>query len=305
MSILAVLSYPDIGPWQIGPLEFPVFGVLMCLGFFIGILASAHRGARTMGVAEERVQNYALWILFVGLAVSNVFAVVTYNPDVFMEVVTTLPSDAGTAMSMWPWTTISSVGGALGALIGGLIWIKFNPAADHLAWANLSFWTMPIGFVFGRLGCAAIFDHPGKEPGEIGVWTWLHEATGERLPELFPLLMEVPDHMGGGIRHNMGLYDAIVWGVIVVAFIVLSRKPRRRGLYMWLLPLLYTPARFVLDFMRATPEAVPFGGDPRYLGLTPAQYMCIAFFALGLYGWYRLKDAPVEQWRVHEDVETE
>jgi phosphatidylglycerol:prolipoprotein diacylglycerol transferase len=50
----------------------------------------------------------------------------------------------------------------------------------------------------------------------------------------------------------------------------------------------YAPVRFVLDFLRV-PEGDPnFPGasDPRYAGLTPAQWAC--FLALG-YGAYLLK----------------
>jgi phosphatidylglycerol---prolipoprotein diacylglyceryl transferase len=44
--------------------------------------------------------------------------------------------------------------------------------------------------------------------------------------------------------------------------------------------VLYAPARFLLDFLRATDVARP---DQRYAALTPAQWACLATFALGIY----------------------
>ena len=47
---------------------------------------------------------------------------------------------------------------------------------------------------------------------------------------------------------------------------------------------MYAPARFALDFLRATDVASP---DRRYLMLTPAQWACLATAALGVYLWRR------------------
>jgi phosphatidylglycerol---prolipoprotein diacylglyceryl transferase len=41
--------------------------------------------------------------------------------------------------------------------------------------------------------------------------------------------------------------------------------------------LMYCPVRFGLDFLRATDVARP---DQRYAGMTPAQWACLATFAL-------------------------
>ncbi len=44
--------------------------------------------------------------------------------------------------------------------------------------------------------------------------------------------------------------------------------------------LAYAPVRFAMDFLRIRGGD---GADPRYAGLTPAQWECMALFALGLY----------------------
>jgi phosphatidylglycerol:prolipoprotein diacylglycerol transferase len=45
--------------------------------------------------------------------------------------------------------------------------------------------------------------------------------------------------------------------------------------------------RFVLDFFRETEGDSPLSGDPRYGGLTPAQWACFGLLALGL--WFLRK----------------
>ena len=67
-----------------------------------------------------------------------------------------------------------------------------------------------------------------------------------------------------------------------------NRKPRPPGRIIALAALMYAPARFLLDFLRATDVARP---DERYFKLTPAQWACLATAALGVYLWRRGKAA--------------
>lgn len=62
-------------------------------------------------------------------------------------------------------------------------------------------------------------------------------------------------------------------------FVYLSKTPRKRGFYLGLLPILYAPVRFGLDFLRATDLEQ---GDARYFGLTPGHYSAIVLLAAGV-----------------------
>ena len=55
--------------------------------------------------------------------------------------------------------------------------------------------------------------------------------------------------------------------------------------------MLYSPFRFVLDFFRATESArgVISTADPRYLGLTTAQWFTVAFFMVGVWLFFLRK----------------
>jgi phosphatidylglycerol:prolipoprotein diacylglycerol transferase len=84
-------------------------------------------------------------------------------------------------------------------------------------------------------------------------------------------------------RHDLGLYEVIYSTLIIALFLWLEHRSRRPvGFYCVLLPLVYAPVRFVLDFLRATPLE---GGDVRYAGLTPAQWSSIVMICIGLAVW--------------------
>ena len=125
----------------------------------------------------------------------------------------------------------------------------------------------PFGWLFGRLGCFTVHDHPG---------------------EVTDFFLAVDDYQVGEPpfepRHDLGLYE-VFWSLAIIGlFLFLARKRRRRGFYMALLPISYAPIRFFLDYLRAEPEA---GGDVRYAGLTPGQWGSFLILALGLFVvWY-------------------
>jgi len=133
----------------------------------------------------------------------------------------------------------------------------FMPYADSLGYG------LSIGWMFGRLGCFSAHDHPGK------------------FTEFF-LGVHYPD----GVRHDLGLDEALWAAGIALIFWLLARKNRPLGLYVTALSLAYAPVRFGLDFLRAHDVA---GADPRYFGLTPAQWgsMGVLGAGVGLLLWMR------------------
>jgi phosphatidylglycerol:prolipoprotein diacylglycerol transferase len=163
------------------------------------------------------------------------------------------------------WEGLSSFGGLLGALIAAAIFfrarrLRFGDYADTF---GLS---VPWGWAVARLGCFAVHDHPG-------------------VPTDFFLAVDFP----GGARHDLGLYEFLYTvAVLVPAVVWLDRRERPQGTALAVLALLYAPARFLGDFLRNTD--LP-GQDPRFFGLTVAQYACIALLGLALALAMRLRRA--------------
>jgi phosphatidylglycerol:prolipoprotein diacylglycerol transferase len=82
--------------------------------------------------------------------------------------------------------------------------------------------------------------------------------------------------------------------LLTAAFALTWRRRLPLGSYVVATALAYSPVRFAMDFLRI-PQAE--GGDTRYLGLTPAQYGCIALFLFGIamiFYMRRLKKSGVD-----------
>jgi phosphatidylglycerol:prolipoprotein diacylglycerol transferase len=158
---------------------------------------------------------------------------------------------------------MSIYGGFIGAVIAGLVYLKKNKL-DFWQYADASIFGLPLGLFIGRLGCFFIHDHPGIKTN-------------------FFLGVAYPD----GARHDLGLYDSLAGLIIFLIFLILRRKEWRLGFYVAFFAAAYGTIRFFLDFLRA---ADIVGTDPRYFGLTLAQYLSMALFAAGIYLFYKRKN---------------
>jgi phosphatidylglycerol:prolipoprotein diacylglycerol transferase len=241
-------------PWfnirfpSLGPLTIHAFGILVATGILVGARLTRNRG-RELGLTDEKVASMITTTLVCGFLFSHIFDVFAYQT-------------AGPSPTLWqiinPFGGLSSYGGFIGALGGLFYWCKKEktpvmPYADSLAFG------LATGWMFGRLGCFTAHDHPGR---------FTNFFLAVRYPE--------------GARHDLGLDEAI-WAFLVSMLFFylsrLSRRPRPLGLYVTLLTLLYAPVRFGFDFLRAIDVQ---GADPRYFGLTPAQYGSLAVLVVGV-----------------------
>lgn len=289
MNILGVLPYWTIGPWpskpiMVGsvPLQIHSFGLCVAMGLLAAFAVASFRAEKKYGESGEEVQNYALWLLIIGWPLSHVFNVLFYEPHV-------LKDDPLELFRVWG--SISSYGGFFGGVLAYLIYtFKYNK--NRLKWADMSVFGISIPWFTGRIGCATVHDHPGALVHDF----WLWEKVLQPIfggPDLWPLAVEFParSNLTAGPRHDLGFYEAIWWGLILIVIFWLDRKPRRLGFFAALIPILYAPGRFMFDFLRVPPE---MGGDIRYFGLTPAQYFSIGIFVAGIIVWTRLPKEPME-----------
>ena len=253
---LEIPSLPIHGSLAIHP-----FGVLVAIGIFLGAYCVRLR-AKQIGLDEVAAGSISTWVVLIGFIVAHLFDVVAYQPAEFGERWSAM-FEGDTAHNVFeflkflvlPTRGISSFGGFLGALIG-LLWWTHRYRQPIFPFADALLFGLAPGWTFGRLGCFSAHDHPGRHTD-------------------FFLAVRYPD----GPRFDLGLYEALFAGALTGLFFLLYRRPRRVGTYAALSCTLYAPVRFGLDFLRVTDLA---GADPRYFGLTPAQYGAIALFLTGL-----------------------
>jgi phosphatidylglycerol:prolipoprotein diacylglycerol transferase len=227
-----------------GQIAIHAFGILVAIGILGGARLTRNRGAE-LGLLDEQVAAMITASLLGGFLFAHLFDVIAYQ--------------GVREATIWQWLNpfggLSSFGGFAGALGGLFYWCRRNrqpvmPYADSLAYG------LALGWMFGRLGCFTAHDHPGNRTR-------------------FFLAVRYP----GGLRHDLGLYEALWAGAVAALFWALARKRRPLGLYVTILTLAYAPVRFALDFLRATDVPEP---DPRYFGLTPAQYGALGVAVAGV-----------------------
>jgi phosphatidylglycerol:prolipoprotein diacylglycerol transferase len=238
----------EIGPWTIKP-----FGALVATGVYIGV-ALAARYARKWGIPAEAMSRFMFWVLGFGFVCGHMLDTVFYHPEQVL-------SDPLSLVRIWDG--LSSFGGFIGAALGVLAFKLRFDVKRILPFADIMGAAFPIGWVFGRMGCAVVHDHPGMRSD-----LWFAVA------------------FKGGGRFDLGLYEMFFAVILAAVSLIIARRPRPPGFFLGLIMLVYAPVRFALDFLRAHPGELN-GADPRYLQLTPAQWASFLMVAAGFYLLYR------------------
>jgi phosphatidylglycerol:prolipoprotein diacylglycerol transferase len=241
-----VLPYFDGHLFDVAGVPIHMFGVLVAIGVILGDRIVAVEGAkRGLDVRDTRYLN--VWIVVWGFVVAHLVSVIFYFPERIKE---------NPLVLLNIWAGLSSFGGFLGALLAFLYLTKKNKI-PRLVYADALVLGLSVGWIFGRTGCFTAHDHPGRHT-------------------TFFLAVRYPD----GPRHDLGLYELLFTIVLTAVLFTYGRRPRPAGHLVGLAAVMYAPARFLLDFVRATDVAHP---DKRYLALTPAQWACVATAALGVH----------------------
>ena len=262
--LIPSLSLPEIPIPLIGEMINPAhpatikpFGVLVALGVYLGAVVASRR-ARERKLDPAVMSQLIFWVVSAGFIGGHVLDAVFYHPS-------RIPKDPLYILRLWDG--LSSYGGFIGAIIGAVLWRtiynrKILPFGDVICSA------LPIGWVFGRAGCAVVHDHPGAQSD---LWFAVRYPTG----------------VGFGYRgqFDLGLYECLLTIPLAIGFAVAWRRDPFRpvGFYAGWMCVAYAPVRFVLDFFRLAPNENPGAGDARYFGLTPAQWACFLFLGIGIY----------------------
>jgi phosphatidylglycerol:prolipoprotein diacylglycerol transferase len=236
--------------------QFNAWSVCVPAAVIAGYWLALRRGRRA-GLETGELENAALWGLVPGFLLSHAVEILFYDRAKLDR--------EGLVTLLKFWEGLSSYGG----FVGGTLGIAAFYTLKRRAWwreADLFIQAVFLGWVFGRLGCAIVGDHPGPR---TELWFgYPYEA---------------------GRRHNLGLYELLFTaGVIVPANFWLHRRAPPPGSFIALDCLLYGAGRFALDFLRATD--LP-NSDPRYGPFTLAHFLSIGTFLVGAWALLRVRRA--------------
>jgi phosphatidylglycerol:prolipoprotein diacylglycerol transferase len=268
MYALLFIPWFRLHSWDIPlPLSLPVvgdtlsiqpFGVLVATGVLLGAWVAGRFAARN-GLDTVATGDLVTYAVVTGFILGYFLNGILYERETFMEAL------RHPSMFFSTWLGLSSYGGFFGGILGCFIW-RWRKKMPLLPYANAVCYALPPGWLFGRMGCFVVHDHPGK----VTDFFLAVDAYQFGQPPYQP-------------RHDLGLYEVLYTLCIIVLFLTLEHRKRRPvGFYCVLLPIVYAPVRFFLDFLRAAPLE---GGDVRYGGLTPAQWASILMVGIGIAVW--------------------
>ncbi len=248
---LAAIPWFELPSLSLGPFTIQSFGVLSAGGILLAV-SIASRAARRMGGDPQVILDYSAVGVLSGVVGGHLVHLFFYHPEELT--------------SPWRllqiWEGLSSMGGLLGAIVAAVVWfrrkgIRFHGYADAFALG------MAPGWGVARVGCFTVHDHPGVRTD-------------------FLLAVRFPD----GLRHDLGLYEAIVLFAIGGLLWLLHRRGLLRERLLAVLAAAYGVARFLLDFLRARDVVY---ADARHLGLTFAQWFAFALLAYAIWAFARLR----------------
>ncbi|MEO6575989.1 MAG: prolipoprotein diacylglyceryl transferase family protein, partial [Polyangiaceae bacterium] len=151
--------------------------------------------------------------------------------------------------------------------------VRREKAQPILPFADLLLSVFPVAWIFGRSGCASVHDHPGARAAADSMFA---VAYPDRTPNFTGLVQLIH---GNYPRYDLGLLE-LMFTVVLAGCIALTWHRRLpMGTYVVVACLSYAPVRFAMDYLRITDGEA---ADPRYGGLTPAQWCCFALFLYGL-----------------------
>lgn len=255
-----MIPYYEVPDLPLFGARFHPFGFLVAIGVLVGHYVASRR-AKALGITPASLVDLFVLVVFAGgFVAGHMLDTVFYHPEALRQ----------------DWRELfmihhglSSFGGIIGAVAAGLAFIAVK-RLDPWVWADLCTYAFPFGWLFGRLGCAVVHDHPGR----------LSDS---------PLAVRFPT----GARFDLGLMELAFVPLLIALVVWVSKRTKRPGMISGALAIAYAVVRFPLDFLRATDLGAE--GDPRYAGLTPAQYACVGSVALGAWILHRARaHAPYE-----------
>ncbi|MBN8729681.1 MAG: prolipoprotein diacylglyceryl transferase [Acidobacteria bacterium] len=238
-----MLPYVDLAPIHLagGWIRWPMLCASM--GVLVAHFALLAR-ARRLTLDVPTAASMSFFMVIAGLLGARLFKL-AYFPGVWSQL---------SWLDLFAAGGLASFGGLAGGLLGALVYFAARRmgAALALDYLDALAAVFPLGWLFGRLGCAITHDHPGLASSSV-------------------FAVAYPDMP----RFDLGYIEVLFLALVMIPlFVVLARRPQSRGLFLTVFFLLYGGFRLSLDTLHVDP--------PRYLGVTVDQWAYGSMLLLGV-----------------------
>ncbi|MDO5720285.1 MAG: prolipoprotein diacylglyceryl transferase [Actinomycetaceae bacterium] len=256
-TLWASIPSPPVNQWQVGPLTFRAYGLLIGIGMIVAVLITRKR-YQARGGDPELVYDVALWAIPFGIVGARVYHMIT-SPQGYA-------SGAGFLETFKIWHGgMAIMGGISLGVVGGWIALRRHgarvaPFVDSVAPALL------VAQAIGRLGNwfnQELFGGPTTLP-------WGLEIAPHRVPAGYPV---------DTLFHPTFLYEGL-WNLSMAALIViLDRRIKfKGGQLIWMYVAAYGVGRFIVENIRIDVAKV-------FFGLRLNAWMALLIIAIGIIGF--------------------
>ncbi len=244
--------------------EIQVFGPIVIAGILIGADVMQRYGRRH-GVTDAEFRRLLAWVIVTGFLGAHAFELLAYQRGRL--------ADEGPLAFLAVWDGISSFGGFLGGALGQLLYLRRSRLP-----AGVVFDTTGVGllvaFSIGRIACTLVHDHVGHPTDFVLGVDYPQEVLAAH-----GLAGALPEGATVVRAHHLGMYELaclVPINVVILWLAFRRRDPLRPAQLAVLTTLLYAPMRFGLELLRQAHT------DPRYVGLTFAQWGAIAVVVIAV-----------------------
>jgi phosphatidylglycerol:prolipoprotein diacylglycerol transferase len=264
--VLAAIPYTTFPTIELGPLDVRTFGFVVAVGVLIGAWLAARYGEEH-GIPRDTTYSLAMRMVVAGVIGSRITWVLSHLDELDS------PLDA---IAIWEGGLQFSGGFVFAVILGYPVYRHWNRLTR---WHSLDGYAygLSIGLAIGRIGCYSVGEHFGRETSFALGSRYDGGSVREELLGDVPLLP-------GMVFHHTALYELLYLLVLfaVLTYVLHVRTPRPGpGVAMAIFCGYYGVARFASDSLRVN--------DERLLGLTGAQFMCLALVPTALWIWFRVR----------------
>lgn len=272
--------FPEL--FRIPGLGIPLatYGVLLAIGFILALWMTARLAERD-GLPKNRVYDLGLYILAASLVGSKLLMVITEWDDY-----------GGDWRRILSFDFLRSGGVFYGGFIAAVIASVILMRRWNLPWRKTADAFAPgvaVGHAIGRLGCFSAGCCWG-----VPTSSWIGVRFTEKASELTGVPIDtalVPTQLIEAAA-NLLIFAFLLW---------LTKRRKFEGQIIYSYLMIYSVARFTIEFWRDDPRGTVFG-------LSTSQFISVVMFAFGfimtLYHWRRMKIQDSEV-RIQSEASTQ